>query len=67
MTMGVQSQGSNDAILVTVDSGARTSSTNDSLSKADFVLAAKPEQWQRFFDMDPKVPYEVGKPDKLIG
>jgi hypothetical protein len=57
VTMGVQSQGSDEAILVTVESGARTSSTTGSPSKADFVLAAKPEQWQKFFDKDPKAPY----------
>lgn len=57
VTIGVQSQGSNEAILVTVDSGARTTSTTGSPSKADFTLAAKPEQWEKFFDKDPKAPY----------
>ena len=57
VTMGVQSQGSDEAILVTVDSGARTTSTTGNPSKADFTLAAKPEQWEKFFDKDPKAPY----------
>ena len=57
VTIGVQSQGSDEAILVTVDSGAKTASTTGSASKADFTLAAKPEQWEKFFDRDPKAPY----------
>ena len=57
VTMGVQSTGSDEAILVTVDAGAKTSATSGPASKADFVLRAQPEQWEKFFDADPVAPY----------
>ncbi|KAI1613979.1 hydrolase [Exophiala viscosa] len=57
VTMGVQSTGSDEAILVTVDAGAKSSATSGPASKADFVLRAQPEQWEKFFDADPVAPY----------
>lgn len=57
VTIGVQSQGSKEAILVSVDSGARTTARTGNPSEADFTLAAKAEQWEKFFDKDPKAPY----------
>ncbi|KAI1622462.1 hydrolase [Exophiala viscosa] len=57
VTMGVQSTGSDEAILVTVDAGAKSSATSGPASKADFVLRAQPEQWDKFFDADPVAPY----------
>ncbi|KAK4945549.1 hypothetical protein LTR10_015168 [Elasticomyces elasticus] len=57
VTMGVQSTGSDEAILVTVDAGSKTSATSGPASKADFVLRAQPEQWEKFFDADPVAPY----------
>ena len=56
VTMGVASAGG-DAILVSVAPGAKTSVSTGSPSKADFTLAAKGEQWEKFFDADPKAPY----------
>ncbi|KIV76930.1 hypothetical protein PV11_08779 [Exophiala sideris] len=55
--MGVQSTGSDEAILVTVDAGSKTTATSGPASKADFVLCAQPEQWEKFFDADPVAPY----------
>ncbi len=57
VTMGVQSVGSDEAILVQVDSGSKTSTSTGPASKADFVLRAQPQQWEKFFDADPKAPY----------
>jgi hypothetical protein len=57
VTFGVQSMGSNDAVMVSVSPGAKTNVTTGNPSKADFVLAAKPEQWEKFFAKDPKAPY----------
>jgi len=56
ITMGVQSAGG-DAILVKVEPGAKTTVTTGSADKADFTLAAKAEQWEKFFAADPKAPY----------
>jgi len=56
VTMGVQSAGG-EAILVMVEPGAKTTVSTGSADKADFTLAAKPEQWEQFFAADPKSPY----------
>ena len=57
ITFGVQSVGSNDAVLVHVSPGAKTNVTTGDPSKADFTLAAQAEQWEKFFAKDPKAPY----------
>ena len=57
VTMGVQSTGGEEAILVTISSGAKTSTTTGSSDKADFTLRAQPEQWEKFFAADPMAPY----------
>ena len=57
VTMGVQSVGSNDAILVQVTSGSKTKVSTSSEDKADFTLRANAEQWEKFFAADPKAPY----------
>lgn len=57
VTMGIQSTGSDEAILVTVDAGSKTSASTGPASKADFVLRAQPEQWEKFFDANPVAPY----------
>jgi len=57
VTFGIQSAGSKDAVLVKVSPGAKTNVTTGDSSKADFTLAAKPEQWEKFFGKDPKAPY----------
>lgn len=40
-----------------VESNSKTTVSTGSADKADFTLAAKPEQWEKFFDADPKAPY----------
>jgi hypothetical protein len=57
VTFGVQSAGNDDAVLVSVSPGAKTNVSTGSPSKADFTLAARPEQWEKFFAKDPKAPY----------
>lgn len=57
VTMGVQSTGGDDAILVKVEPGAKSSSSTGSASQADFVLRAQPEVWEKFFAADPVAPY----------
>jgi putative sterol carrier protein len=57
VTIGVASKGG-DAVLVNVDSGSRTKVSTGSASKADFTLSAHGEQWAKFFDADPKSPYQ---------
>jgi hypothetical protein len=57
VTFGVQSAGSDDAVLVSVSPGVKTSVLAGPASKADFTLAARAEQWERFFAKDPKAPY----------
>ncbi|OAL20656.1 hypothetical protein AYO22_08665 [Fonsecaea multimorphosa] len=57
VTMGVQSLGGDEAILVTVSPGAKTTTSTGSPSEADFVLRAQPEQWEKFFAADPVAPY----------
>lgn len=46
-----------EAVLVHVESNSKTTVSTGSADKADFTLAAKPEQWEKFFDADPKAPY----------
>ena len=57
VTFGVVSTGSDDAVIVRVDSGAKTNVSTGSISTADFTLAAQPEQWEKFFSKDPQAPY----------
>lgn len=57
VTMGVQSLGGQDAILVKVEPGAKTTVRTGSADAADFTLRAKAEQWEKFFDANPKAPY----------
>jgi hypothetical protein len=57
ITFGVQAAGSSDAVLVSVSPGAKTNVSTGPPSKADFTLAARPEQWEKFFAKDPKAPY----------
>jgi len=49
VTFGVRSTGSDDAVLVMVSPGAKTEATTGNATKADFALAAQPEQWEKFF------------------
>lgn len=49
VTFGVKSTESDDAVLVMVSPGAKTEATTGNASKADFALAAQPEQWEKFF------------------
>jgi putative sterol carrier protein len=57
VTMGVASKGG-DAVLVNIDSGSRTKVSSGPASKADFTLSAHGEQWAKFFDADPKAPFQ---------
>lgn len=57
VTMGVQSAEGDQAILVNVAPEGKTSVSTGSSDKADFTLKAKADQWERFFDADPKSPY----------
>lgn len=57
VTIGVQSAGGDEAILVRVEANSKTSSSTGSPSNADFTLVANPDQWQRFFDSAPVAPY----------
>ena len=57
VTMGVASKGG-DAVLVNIDSNCRTKVSSGSPSKADFTLSAHGEQWSKFFDADPKAPFQ---------
>ncbi|KAJ9620378.1 hypothetical protein H2204_012288 [Knufia peltigerae] len=57
VTMGVQSVGSEETILVHITSGSKTTTSTGPGSKADFVLCAQPQQWEKFFAADPKAPY----------
>ncbi|KAF7118468.1 hypothetical protein CNMCM5793_007989 [Aspergillus hiratsukae] len=57
VTMGIQSTGTDDAILVTVAPGPKTSTSSGSSSKADFTLNAQPQQWEQFFSANPVAPY----------
>jgi hypothetical protein len=57
VSMGIASKGG-EAIIVHVDSGSRTKVTTGPADKPDFTLSAHGEQWQKFFDADPKAPYQ---------
>ena len=57
VTMGVQSTGGEEAILVNVAPGAKTSTSTGPAEKADFTLQAQPQQWEKFFAADPQAPY----------
>ncbi len=57
VTIGIQSSGGADAVLVSVHPGAKTFTTTGPASKADFVLKAHPEQWELFFSPNPVSPY----------
>ncbi|KAL2857019.1 Alpha/Beta hydrolase protein [Aspergillus pseudodeflectus] len=57
VTMGVHSTGSDDAILVSVEPGSRTTVSIGRSSQADFALVAQPEHWEVFFSASPKAPY----------
>ena len=56
VTMGVASKGG-EAVLVHVESGSRTKVSTGSTDQADFTLTALGEQWEKFFDADPKAPF----------
>lgn len=56
-TMDAQSTGSDEPILATVTRNCWTTSTDGSLSKADFVLVAQTEQWENLLSKDPVAPY----------
>lgn len=56
VTMGVASKGG-DAVLVKIEPGSKTSVTTGPSDQADFTYSAKPEQWEKFFEADPKSPY----------
>ncbi|KAJ5995602.1 hypothetical protein N7481_002579 [Penicillium waksmanii] len=57
VTMGVQSTGSDQAILVTVEPGLRTIVSRGSSASADFVLLAQPSHWEKYFSASPQAPY----------
>lgn len=57
ITFGVQPADGDDAVLVSVSPGAKTNVATGSPLKADFVLVARPEQWEKFFAKDPKASY----------
>jgi hypothetical protein len=50
--------GSSDTVLVSFSPGTGTNVITGDPSKADFVLAAKPAQWEKFFAKDAKAPYK---------
>lgn len=57
VTIGVASEGG-EAILVHVTPKAQTTVSSGDISKADFTLVAHGEQWEKFFDADPKAPFQ---------
>lgn len=57
VTIGVASAGG-EAILVHVAPKAQTSVSSGDISKADFTLVAHGEQWENFFQADPKAPFQ---------
>lgn len=57
ITMGVSSVGG-EAILVQIHPGAQTLVSLGDASKADFTLVAHGEQWEKFFQADPKAPFQ---------
>lgn len=57
VTFGINSNGSDSTLLVTVSNGsakAKTGSAKDAL----FILSALPEQWEQFFKDVPVTPYQ---------
>ena len=56
-TFGVQSAGSEEAILVAVHKGGKTSTTTGNPKQAEFVLVAEPQQWEKFFEKSPQSPF----------
>ncbi|KAK5090806.1 hypothetical protein LTR05_000983 [Lithohypha guttulata] len=56
VTMGIASAGG-DAIMVRVEPNAKTSVSTGPADKSDFTLAAKAEQWEKFFAADPRAPF----------
>lgn len=57
VTMGVQSSGSDEVVLVSVAPGAKTTVSTGPSSAAHFTLRAQPHQWERFFGPNPQAPY----------
>lgn len=57
VTFGIQSVENDDAILIGVDKGGVSKVSTGPSSKAAFTLVAKGEQWEKFFDKDPKAPF----------
>ncbi|KEF60479.1 uncharacterized protein A1O9_02040 [Exophiala aquamarina CBS 119918] len=55
--MAIQSSGSDDAVLVKVDPGAKTTASTGSASNADFALSAHGEHWENFLAAAPVAPY----------
>ena len=53
VTIAIQSSGSDDAILVKVEPGSKTTASTGSSSDADFTLRAHGEQWDKFFAAAP--------------
>jgi pimeloyl-ACP methyl ester carboxylesterase len=57
VTFGIKAEGSDNAVLVTVNDGKGLATTG-SHKKALFTLSALPEQWQEFFKPVPIAPYQ---------
>jgi hypothetical protein len=57
VTMGVASQ-DGEAILVRIESNSRTTVSTGPTNKADYTLSAHGEQWEKFFDANPKAPFQ---------
>lgn len=57
VTIGVASAGG-EAILVHIAPKAQTSVSTGDSSKADFTLVAHGQQWEAFFQADPKAPFQ---------
>ena len=56
VTIGVASK-EGEAILVTIEPKTKPSILSGSVDQADFTYSATPEQWEKFFEADPKAPY----------
>ncbi|KAL4941981.1 hypothetical protein BDV06DRAFT_193297 [Aspergillus oleicola] len=57
VTIGLQSTGSDQVILVIIEPGSRTSVFCGSSDAADFVLVAQPSHWEKLFSANPQAPY----------
>lgn len=57
ITFGIQASGSDEAILVTATPLKSTVATGPP-DKAAFILVARPDQWEQFFQPIPKMPYQ---------